>query len=120
MCARPLCFSRYRVLAVGKCKHASLLSSGRCWEQPYLARMWLVRPMYIIPSLPGSFRALRGCFPIHVRHSVLSECAFNPNWSCDNFVVIFGVLFGSPHMTFCRAIIFWSSLAMFGMEYGTA
>jgi hypothetical protein len=120
MCARPLCFSRYRVLAVGECKHASLLSSGRCWEPPYLAKMWLVRPMYIIPSLPGSFRALRSCFPIHVRYSVLSECAFSPNWLCGSFVVIFGVLFGSPHMAFCRAMIFWSSLAMFGMEYGTA
>jgi hypothetical protein len=45
MCARPLCFSRYRVRAVGECKHASLLSNGKCWEPLYLARMWLVRPM---------------------------------------------------------------------------
>jgi hypothetical protein len=37
MCARPLCFSRYKVLAVGECKHVSLLSNGKCWEPPYLA-----------------------------------------------------------------------------------
>jgi hypothetical protein len=120
MCARPLCLSRYRVLPVGECKHASLLSNGKCWEPPYLARIWFVSPMYMIPSLPGSFRALWSYLPIHVRYSVLSECAFNPNWSCGSFVVMFGVLFGSPHMAFCRAMIFWSSLAMFGMEYGTA
>jgi hypothetical protein len=29
-CAKPLCFSRYSVLAVGECKHASLFSNGRC------------------------------------------------------------------------------------------
>jgi hypothetical protein len=45
MCACPLCFSRYRVLAVEECRHASLLSSGNCWDPPYLARMWLVSPM---------------------------------------------------------------------------
>jgi hypothetical protein len=30
MYARPLCFSRYKDLAVGECRHASLLSSGNC------------------------------------------------------------------------------------------
>jgi hypothetical protein len=29
MCAKPLCFSRYSVLAVGECEHASLLSNGK-------------------------------------------------------------------------------------------
>jgi hypothetical protein len=70
-----------------------------------------------IPSLPGSFRALRSCFPMHVRYSVLSDCSFSPNWSCGNFVVMFGVLFGSLHMAFWRAMIYWSSLVIFGMEY---
>jgi hypothetical protein len=31
---------------------------------------------------------------MHVRYSVLSECAFSPNWSCGSLVVMFGVLFG--------------------------
>jgi hypothetical protein len=57
---------------------------------------------------------------MHVRYSVLSECAFSPNWSCDSLVVMFGVLFGRLHMAFCKAMIFWSSLAIFGIEYGTA
>jgi hypothetical protein len=65
-------------------------------------------------------RVLRNCFPIQVRYSVLSECASNPYWSCGNFVVMFGVLFGSPQMVFWRPIIFLSNLVMFGMEYGTA
>jgi hypothetical protein len=45
MCARVLCFSRYKVLVVGERRHAFLLSNGKCWEPPYLARIWLVRPM---------------------------------------------------------------------------
>jgi hypothetical protein len=57
---------------------------------------------------------------MHVRYLVLSDCALSPNWSCGKFIVMFGVPFGSPHMAFCRAMIFWSSLAMFGMEYGIA
>jgi hypothetical protein len=45
MCALPLCFRRYSVREVGECKHASLLSKGRCCEPPYFAKMWLVRPL---------------------------------------------------------------------------
>jgi hypothetical protein len=52
------------------------------------------------PSLPGSLRAFRSCFPIHVRYSVLSDCASSPYWSCGSCVVMFGVLLGSPHMAF--------------------
>jgi hypothetical protein len=63
---------------------------------------------------------LRSCFPIHFRYAVLRECAFSPYWSCGSCVVIFGVLFGSPHIVFWRPIIFLSSLIMFGIEYGTA
>jgi hypothetical protein len=37
MCARPLCFRRYKVRAVGECKQASLLRSGRCWD----CHIWL-------------------------------------------------------------------------------
>jgi hypothetical protein len=80
MCVSPLCFSKYRILAVGQCRHASLLSNGKCWEPPYLARKRLVRPMKIVPSLLGSFRAFRSCFPMHVRFSILSEYGFSPNW----------------------------------------
>jgi hypothetical protein len=40
---------------------------------------------------------------MHVRYSILSDCAFSPNWSCGSFVVIFGVLFGSPHMAFWKS-----------------
>jgi hypothetical protein len=45
MCARSFCFNRYKVLAVGECRHASLLSNGKCWEPSYLAKIWLVSPM---------------------------------------------------------------------------
>jgi hypothetical protein len=45
MCARLLCFMKYSVLAVGEYKHASLLSNGKCWEPPYFAKIWLVRPL---------------------------------------------------------------------------
>ena len=59
-------------------------------------------------------------FPVHVRYLELSECVFSPNWSCGSLVVMFGVLFGRPQMAFCKAMIFWSNLAMFGIEYDTA
>jgi hypothetical protein len=45
MCARPLCFRRYNVLAVREYKHDSLFSNGRCWKPPYFAKIWLVRPL---------------------------------------------------------------------------
>ena len=67
MCANPLCFRRYSVLVVGECKHASLSSSGRSWAPPFFAKIWSVRPLYIIPSLHGSLRALRSCLPMQVR-----------------------------------------------------
>jgi hypothetical protein len=45
MYARLLSFRRYKECAVGECKQASLLKSGRYWEPPYLAKIWLVRPL---------------------------------------------------------------------------
>ena len=35
----------------------------------YLAIMKCVRPLYIIPSLPLSFRALQSCSPIHLKYA---------------------------------------------------
>jgi hypothetical protein len=62
--------------------------------------MWLVRPWYIFPSLPGSFSAFLSCSPMHVRYAVFSEKTLLPNSSCGNCVVMLGMLLGRPHMAF--------------------
>ena len=40
---------------------------------PYLANIKYVRPLYIMPSLPLSFRALWSCSPIHLEYAFLGE-----------------------------------------------
>jgi hypothetical protein len=45
MYAWPLYFSMYNVWEVDECKHVFLLSKERCFEPPYFAKMWLVRPL---------------------------------------------------------------------------
>ena len=38
---------------------------------PCLANIKCVRPLYIIPSLPLSFRAFRSCSPMHLKYAFL-------------------------------------------------
>ena len=85
---------------------------------PYLASIKCVRPLYIIPSLPFSFRAFRNCSPIHLKYAFFSENASIPNMSCGSCVTTFGVHLGRPQIFFWIAIIFLSSFMIAGKEYG--
>ena len=96
-------------------------TSTLCSFDHRVASIGIYFPIHVdYTKSPWVIKSITCYFPIHVKYSVLSECASNPYWSCGNFVVMFGVLLGSPHMVFWRLIIFLSSLVMFGMEYGTA
>ena len=86
---------------------------------PYLASKKCMRPLYIIPSLPLSFRAVRSCSPIHLKYAFFSEKALIPNMSCGSCVTTFGVHLGRPQIFFWIAIIFLSSFLIAGKEYGT-
>ena len=57
-------FNRNRVRAMGDRMHACCLSLGKCSEPPYLATINLVRPWYMWPSCPGSFKAWMSCWPM--------------------------------------------------------
>ena len=76
---------------------------------PCLANIKCVRPLYIIPSLLLSFRALRSCSPIHLKYVFFSENASIPNISCRSWITIFGMHLGRPQIFFCIAIIFLSN-----------
>ena len=49
---------------------------------PYLANIKCVASLYIIPSLPLSFRALCNYSPMHLKYVLFSENASMPNISC--------------------------------------
>ena len=59
---------------------------------PYLASIKCVRPLYIIPNLPLSFRALRSCSPICLKYVFFSENASIPNMSCGSNVLYLGCI----------------------------
>ena len=67
---------------------------------PCLASMKCVMPLYIIPSLPLSFRAFLSCSPMHLRYAFFNENASIPNMLCGSWVTIFGVHLGRPHIFF--------------------
>ena len=79
---------------------------------PCLASMCCINPLYILPSLPLSFRAFMSCSPMHVMYAFFNEKASVPNMSCGSCVTAFDIHFGRPHMVLCRAIIFLSSFLM--------
>ena len=87
---------------------------------PCLVRICCMSPLYIVPSLPLSFRAFLSCSLIHLRYAFFSEKASSPKRSCGSCVITFAVHFGSPHIAFWIPIIFLSSFLIVGMEYGTA
>ena len=81
--------------------------------------MWCINPLYILPSIPLSFRAFTSGSPIHVMYAFCNENASVPNMSCSNCVTTFDIHFGKPHMVLCRAMIFLSNFLMAGREYMT-
>ena len=112
--------SKNNVLVIGDLIQSCWHMRGKSSDLPYLASICMVNPVYILPSLPLSLRALITWSPIHVMYAFFSEKASVPNMSCDNCVTAFDRHFGRPRIFLCKAIIFLSSFLMAGRKYGTA
>ena len=54
-------FNKNNIRVMGDFIHACCLSFGRCSEPPYLATINLIRPWYMWPSCPGSFKVWMSC-----------------------------------------------------------
>ena len=67
---------------------------------PCLTSIKCVSPLYIVPSLPLSFRALQSCSPMHLKYVFFSEKASIPNMSCGSWITTFGVHLGRPNIFF--------------------
>ena len=65
-----------------------------------LANIKYVRPLYIISSLPLSFRAFQSCSLMHLRYVFFNENASIPNMSCRSWITIFSMLLGRPQIFF--------------------
>ena len=111
--------SKSRVRVIGGLMQSWCDMRVRFCAPPCLATMCLINPLYILPSLPLSLRALMSCSPIHVIYEFFSEKTSMPNMSCGNSVTAFNIHFRRPHIVLCRAITFLSSFLMAGSEYGT-
>ena len=80
-CISPAFFSRNSVRMVGEFMQSYFVILGISSAPPYLANMWCISPLYIIPSLPWSLRAFRSCSPMHHRYAFFSEKASRPKSS---------------------------------------
>jgi hypothetical protein len=94
--------SRNRVRVIGDLMQSWCDMRVRFCAPPCLASMCLTNPVYILPSLPLSLRALMSCSPMHVMYEFFSENASVPNMSCGNCVTAFDIHFGRPHIVLCR------------------
>ena len=65
---------------VGDLIQSWCLILGIFFAPPCLANIKCIRPLYIIPSLPLSFRAFRSCSPMHLRYALLNENASIPTY----------------------------------------
>lgn len=85
-----------------------------------LANMCLTNPLYILPRLCLSLRALMSRLPIYVMYKFFNENVSLPNILGGNCVIAFDIYFGRPHIVLCKAITSLSSFLMAGSEYETA
>ena len=116
----PSCFRRNNVLAVGDLMQSCDLILGMFSAPPCLESMCCISPLYIMPSLPWSFRAFLSCSPMHLRYAFFNEKASSPNSSWGSWEITLAVHLGSPHIIFWIAMIFLSSFLMVGNENGSA
>ena len=116
----PAIFKRNNVRIVGNLMQSCCVIIGISSTPPYLASMWCMSPLYIVPSLPWSLSAFLSCSPMHLKYAFFNEKASRPKSSWGNCVITFAVYFGSPHIVFWILIIFLSSFLMVGSEYETA
>ena len=60
-------FSRYSVLVIGDLMHSCGNIFGKLSVPPCLANIYLINPLYILPSRPWSLGAFMNCSCIDVR-----------------------------------------------------
>ena len=65
-----------------------------------------MRPLYIIPSLLLSFKALCSYSPMHLKYAFFNENVSLSNMSYGSWVTILGVHFGRPHIFFWIVMIY--------------
>ena len=106
------------VLVVRDLKQSWYLILGMFSAPSCLTDIKCVSPLYIISSLPLSFKAFVSCSPMHLKYAFFNENASIPNMLCGSWVTIFDVYLNGPHIFFWIAIIFLSSFMMAGKEYG--
>jgi hypothetical protein len=108
------------VRVVGECRQAVVVMCVSVVEPPYLAIMYFVSPLYMMPSLPWSFSASLNYSPMHFRYAVLNEKASIPNSLCGSCIARFGVLLGTLQIALVNVIICLSSFLISSIEYGIA
>ena len=102
---------------VGDLIQSWYLILGMFSAPPCLASMKCVMPLYIIPSLPLSFRAFRSFSLMNLRYVFFNENASIPNMLCGSWVTMFGVHLSRPHifsglqLSFCRVLL-WPEESM--------
>ena len=116
----PIFLIKKSILVVSDLIQSWCLILGIFSTPPCLASIKCVSSLYIILSLPLSFRALQSCLRIHLKYAFFSENASILNMSCGSCVTMFGVHLEKPQIFFWIAIIFLSSLMMASKEYGIA
>jgi hypothetical protein len=104
------------VWVVGEYRHAAILICISMVNPLYLAIVYFVSLLYMVPSLPKSFNVSLSCSPMHFRYAFLKEKASVPNSLCGSCVARFGVLFGTLHIALVTAMICLSSFLIFGIE----
>lgn len=78
------------------------------------------RPLYIIPNLPLSLRALRSWFPRVRAYETLREVMPNPYKFWGSWAMTFGVLSGILQICLDSLMRHLSSVLIWGIEKGAA
>ena len=105
-CIPLVFFSRNNVLVIGDRMQSWGDKRVKFCAPPCFASMCCIKSLYILPSVPLSFRALMSCSSMHVIYAFYNEKTYVPNILCGNCVTAFDIHFGKPHIDLCNAIFF--------------
>ena len=108
------------VRVVGECRHAAFVMCASVVKPLYLAVMYFVIPLFMVPSQPWSFSASLSYSVIYFRYAVLEEKVSIPNSLCGSCVARFGVLLGTLHIALVSDMTYLSNFLMSGIDYETA
>ena len=102
---------------VGDLIQSWCLILGIFFAPPCLASMKCVMPLYIIPSLPLSFRAFRSCSPMHLRYAFFNEnpqfqtCYVGVGLLCLVCTWVGHIFFSGLQLSFCQVLL-WPAESM--------